>query len=145
MFVRDAKHWEHNMIIEKHHFVNSSGNKVACYYYEDRYRYSVTTDKGIEYRELVVDPSGILETMPDTKTLEAFLEYDIIDRPYNEPQMTNKCIRCSSRLGSPRKEYNLAVLCARCFSCMSDTSNVGAGSTFYGINEDGSKGSVIKE
>lgn len=135
-------------MITTHHFINQDKNKVDVYWYEDRYRYCVNTDKGIEYREL----SGYLvDTITDTKTLESWIYQDMSDNPYGPPQMTNKCIRCSNRHGAPRKTHNLASICERCYKICTnemnetaDTSNT-AGRVWYSINEDGSKGTVIKE
>lgn len=135
------------MTLIKHHFIYEN-NKVDVYFFEDRYRYTVTTDKGIEYRELVDNPdTPILVTINDDLILESYIVNDMYRFPYQAPQMTNKCVRCSNRLGSPRKQYNLANMCERCYKAMSenaDTSNT-AGMVWYTINEDGSKGPVIKE
>ena len=39
----------------KYTFVTPDDNKylVSAYYYEDRYRYTLTTERGIEYREVI--------------------------------------------------------------------------------------------
>ena len=125
-------------MILKHHFTNWHGEKVSAYWYDDRYRYTVTTDKGIEYRERVW-----LYPFESYTELERILNEDIVDNPYGDQQLKSKCIRCSKWHGSPRKEYNLAPICNRCEIAMHDTSNV-AGNTEYEINSDGSKGNVIR-
>ena len=136
------------MIIQKHNYTNKDGNLVSVYWYEDRYRYTVNTNKGIEYRELGPGNNGLLETIPDTKTLEVFINWDTEHNIYYEHQLKAKCIRCSKHHGAPRKEYNLASICNRCFAAMGQTNDIvyseGNGMVFYEINLDGSKGSVIK-
>lgn len=129
--------------ILKHHFTNRDGNLVSAYWYEDRYRYAVSTCMGIEYRELGPDPEGLLQTIPSTDVLETYIDWDTFQHVYHDHQMKAKCIRCSKHHGAPRKEYNLASICNRCYSSMRDISNT-AGNTEYEINPDGSKGSVIK-
>ena len=129
------------MIISKHHF-EFEGNKVDVYWYEDRYRYTVHTSNGIEYREMGPDPTGLIETMPNTNVLETFLINQILTIPYGEYQLKAKCIRCSKPNGAPRLFYNLAPICNRCFEAMESGLQ---GNTEYEINPDGSKGSVIKK
>jgi ribosomal protein S14 len=132
------------MIIPKHHYTNRDGNLVSVYWYEDRYRYTVSTCMGIEYRELGPDPEGLLQTIPNTDVLETYMDWDTFHHVYHEHQLKAKCIRCSKHHGAPRKEYNLASLCNRCYAAMNDTS-VSEAHVWYTINEDGSKGSVIKQ
>lgn len=132
------------MIFTKHNF-EYDGNKIAVYYFEDRYRYTVTTDKGIEYRELGPDPTGLLFTMPTLNVLETFIIQDINVHPYGDQQFKFKCVRCSAHRGSPRKQYNLAPMCDRCFNATTNCDEDDKSLTWYGINEDGSKGSCIKE
>lgn len=132
------------MIFTKHHYTNPEGYKVDVYWYEDRYRYTVSADNGdIEYRELGPDATGLIETIPDLNTLEVFLNHDRLRFPYEYNQLKAKCIRCSKPFGAPRKEYNLAPICNRCFNAMN--SNYESGTVFYEINPDGSKGNVIKD
>ena len=110
--------------------------KVSAYYYEDRYRYTVSTKLGIEYREVV---STLLSS---EYALQKLLLQDINNTPYNSYQYSARCIRCSKHHGSPRKQFNLAPICPRCFSAMTDTNNMG--NTEYEITPEGSKGNVVK-
>ena len=127
------------------HFNDAYSHKVSLYWYEDRYRYTVTTDKGIEYRETAILPHPVKNDTPETRNrLMWFIQNDIMKHPYGDVQYNSKCIRCSKSHAAPRKEFNLAPLCNRCAAAMSDISNT-AGNTEYFINEDGSKGSVVKE
>jgi len=126
------------MPITTHHF-EYCGNKVSVYWYEDRYRYTVETKRGIEYREMN-DKFNLIYTKED---LELAIKVDISVYPYEDNQYKAKCIRCSKPFGAPRKKYNLAPICNRCFAAMDDI--YGSGTVFYEINTDGSKGSVIKE
>jgi hypothetical protein len=129
------------MIFPKHHYINCDGNKVSVYWYEDRYRYTIDTDFCIEYRELGQAP--FVEGLYSTGELELLIQEDVVNNPYGEQQLKSKCIRCSKHHGAPRREYNLAPICNRCFNALND--NYGSGTVFYSINPDGSKGSVIKE
>jgi hypothetical protein len=131
-------------VIIKHHFTTELNEKVSVYLFEDKYRYQVVTDKGIEYRELY-DILGIIGD--SVETLEQAIKEQRLAIPYGPPQMSAKCIRCSKWHGSPRKEYNLASICERCYKVMeqTDDTNNTTGNTWYGINDDGSKGPVIKE
>ena len=123
-------------MITKHHFVDNNGNKVSVYAYEGTYRYTVDTPSGIEYREIRVSPfSYMVNTI---ESLEGCINEDIFLWPYGEQQLKAKCIRCSKPYGAPRKEYNLAPICNRCYDAMDD------GNVEYLINEDGSKGSIVK-
>ena len=117
---------------------------VNVYIYGDRYRYTVKTPKSIEYRELLFTEFGA-DAPVDDPTI--FIIQDIEGHPYSDVQYKSKCIRCSKPHGVPRKEYNLAPICNRCYSVMekdSDICSVSSGFTEYYINEDGSKGSVVK-
>lgn len=127
-------------MITKHHF-EYKGNKVDVYWYENRYRYCVHTDKGIEYRELEGEPSY------NIFILQQKLIGDMYYNKYHAPQMSSKCIRCSKHEGAPRKNFNLAPICERCYKVMEETTDTNntTGNTWYEINPDGSKGSVIKE
>ena len=122
------------------HRFTSATNQINVYFFDDRYRYTVETDRGIEYREVVM-----YTPMTAISLLETVIELDIINHPYQAAQYTGKCIRCSSHsMAAPRKEFNLAVLCKRCFKATSNPSK-SPSATWYTINEDGSKGSVIKD
>ncbi len=125
------------MAILKHRFLNWTGNEIVVYWFEDRYRYTVSTSAGIEYRERCW-----LYPFENYDELERIINEDIVDNPYGEQQFKAKCIRCSKWEGAPRKLHNLASICNRCYEAMNDT--YGDGTVFYSINEDGSKGSVIK-
>ena len=127
------------MIFQSHHFKYKE-NKIDIYWYEDRYRYVVNKENIIEYREF--GPSYLLETIPSLEVLQSFIISDMHHFIYNEQQLSAKCIRCSKWHGSPRKDFNLAPICNRCFGAMTDTIN--AGNTEYEIKPDGSKGNVIK-
>jgi hypothetical protein len=131
------------MSILKHHF-EWNYKKISAYWFENRYRYTVSdmtnSTNGIEYREMYW-----LYPLEQTE-LERLLVEDIIDHDYGVQQLSPKCIRCSKHHGAPRKEYNLAPICNRCYSVMDKTHDIyGSGTVFYSINEDGSKGSVIKD
>ncbi len=128
------------MSINKHKFIYCN-NEITVYRYEDRYRYTVKTNKGIEYREMM-DKFNLIYT---TEDLELAIKVDISVYPYEEPQYKGKCIRCSKWHGAPRKKYNLAPICNRCFEAMEKTDIYGSGTVFYEINQDGSKGPVIKD
>ena len=123
-------------MITKHRFYLLGVEIVQVYWYEDRYRYIVNQLRSLEYRELVC------EQQSSTEKLERLINQDICDYPYGEQQLKAKCIRCSKPYGAPRKEYNLAPICNRCYDAME--SNYGSGNTEYEINLDGSKGSVVK-
>jgi hypothetical protein len=134
--------------ILKHHFINEEGNHISAYWYKDRYRYTVNTPKGIEYREITISPDIELICGPvdSIEGLESLLNEDSKLWPYREQQLKTKCIRCSKHHGAPRKEYNLAPICNRCLEAMEETNDTySSGTVFYSINEDGSKGPVIKE
>ena len=122
-------------MITKSHFITPTGDNISVYWFEDRYRYTVNS---IEYREVIMDPCYTNEK------LHELVLNDIRNYPYQSQQLKSRCIRCSKQHGVPRKEYNLAPICNRCRSAMNDTSVSGA-SVFYEINQDGSKGSVIKD
>jgi hypothetical protein len=130
------------MIIQKHHFTNAAGHKVAVYWYEDRYRYTITTERGIEYREMF----NILDLIQSVEDLEMAVEAMSVEFPYGEQQYKSKCIRCSKHNGAPRLYYNSAPICNRCYSAMEQTDDISVSDAhvWYSINEDGSKGSVIK-
>ena len=130
-------------MIFRHSFTYSH-NPVEVYWFEDRYRYTVKPIKGMEYRELKPEEVGNDGPFISVHEVELFIAQDIEEYPYGDTQYKAKCIRCSKPHGAPRKEYNLAPLCHRCFEAMNDTSNV-VGNVEYIINEDGSKGSVVKE
>jgi len=126
-----------NMIL-KHKFYLMGVEIVQVYWYEDRYRYVVNQLHSIEYRELVC------EQQTSEQELQKMILQDIYDHPYGEQQLKTRCIRCSKWHGAPRKEYNLAPICNRCFTAMNDIS-VSDAFVWYEINPDGSKGSVIKQ
>lgn len=123
-------------MITKHHFNDNNGNRVSVYAYEGKYRYTVDTPYGIEYRE--IRTSFAWNLIDSIEALEACLNEDILLWPYGEQQLKLKCIRCSKHHGAPRKDYNLAPICNRCYEAMED------GNVEYSINTDGSKGSVVK-
>jgi len=123
-------------MITRHRFYLLGVEIVQVYWYEDRYRYIVNQLRSIEYRELVC------EQQSSTRKLEELISKDICDHPYGEQQLKAKCIRCSKPYGAPRKEYNLASICNRCYDAMNN--EYGAGNVEYLINDDGSKGSVVK-
>ena len=131
--------------ILKHHFTNRDGNLVSAYWYEDRYRYTVSTCMGIEYRECMcnLDDFIVKADLGSIEFIEGLLNEDILLWTYHEHQLKAKCIRCSKHCGAPRKEYNLASICNRCYAAMNDTL-VSEAHVWYEINPDGSKGSVIK-
>jgi hypothetical protein len=140
--IKDFYLFEDNQMgLINHHFLSLSGNKIAAYWYEDRYRYTVSTDYGIEYRELCW-----LYPLKQSD-LERLIHEDIWSNPYSEHQLKAKCIRCSKPFGAPRKEYNLAPICNRCYSAMEEANDTSLSDAhvFYEINPDGSKGSVIKQ
>lgn len=124
-------------MIVKHRFYLLGVEIVQVYWYEDRYRYVVNQLRSIEYRELVC------EQLSSEEELQKRITKDIADHPYTEVHLNSKCIRCSKHEGVPRKLFNLAPICPRCFDAMTDTNNT-AGNTWYEINENGSKGNVIK-
>ena len=127
------------MPIPKHHYTNKDGHKVSVYWYEDRYRYTITTERGVEYREMF----NILDLIQSVEDLEMAVEAMSVEFPYGEQQYKSKCIRCSKHSGAPRLIYNSAPICNRCFEAMDDTS-LSEAHVWYEINPDGSKGSVIK-
>ncbi len=130
-------------VFVKHSFTFEN-HQVTAYWYEDRYRYTVFTENGIEYREM--QPSENLQDIKDFETLEAILINDIKDNPYGSTQFSNKCVRCSKQTAFPRKQYNLAPLCNRCYDILLDcekNKDFTGFNTFYSINDDGSKGSLI--
>ena len=131
-------------MIIKHHFITESGESVSVYHYENNiYRYQVVTPKGIEYREI----EDIFELIGDsTVILEVSIKEQRNLMPYGPAQLSAKCIRCSKHHGAPRKEYNLASICERCYKvmCKTDDTINATGIVWYLINDDGSKGSVIK-
>lgn len=57
-----------------------------------------------------------------------------------------RCIRCSKRSMDTRtrKDLNSCLMCDRCHQATISVDPEDPSVTFYGINEDGSKGSVIK-
>ena len=127
-------------MIVKHHFTTEAGERVSVYQFAGNYRYQVVTDNGIEYREL----DDIFGLIGDSTTiLEAAIKEQRILIPYGHPQLSAKCIRCSKHHGFPRRMFNHASICARCYDVM--VNNYTGGNTWYQINPDGSKGSVIKE
>lgn len=121
-------------------FITPDGYSIRAYYYDDRYRYTRNTDKGIEYREVVS------ELISSDYELQRLLLQDIHNHPYDQQQFSCKCIRCSKPYGAPRKEYNLAPICNRCYNAMLESTDTIStpGIVFYEINADGSKGNVLK-
>jgi len=126
------------MLIDKYTYVDDNKHTITAYWFNDRYRYTVNTESGIEYRE-VITPA-----VNSANALETLLDHDISKFPYKEPQRSGKCIRCSKHHGAPRKEYNLASICDRCYRVMVSDTKANTASVFYMINEDGSKGSAMK-